>query len=349
MRRKLLLVTYLSPGDLTVFTATIRDLHKAYPNQFLTDIDVSRPAIFENNPYITKLDWHKEDPKEGETIPPHENYSGHRIIKHDQEIEIIRCNYDGNYPGSINKSCTGVHHFLFGYIHDLERKINKIIPLTEFRGDIHISELEKSWISQIEEMGIKNKFWIMMAGGKFDFTCKWWNPKKYQAIVDHFKGKLLFVQCGEINHFNPKLKGVINLVGKTDLRQFIRLMYHSSGVICPVTFAMHLSAAVPMKNGSKFRPCIVLAGGREPTQWEAYPYHQFLHRCGVIDCSMIDDKIGCWRSRCQTVGDGDKKDNNICSRPVTTHGIKIPKCMDMISAEEVITLIEQYLEFSPKK
>ena len=70
------------------------------------------------------------------------------------------------------------------------------IPCSQFKGDIHISEEEKKWMSQLEEQGVKEKFWIIMAGGKYDFTAKWNNPKTYQEVVDHFKGKIKF---GKVN------------------------------------------------------------------------------------------------------------------------------------------------------
>ena len=79
-------------------------------------------------------------------------------------------------------------------------------------------------MSQVEETGYRGRFWVIMAGGKYDFTAKWWDPARYQQVVDHFRGKLLFVQCGEAGHWHPKLDGVLNLVGKTDTRQFIRLI-----------------------------------------------------------------------------------------------------------------------------
>ena len=44
-------------------------------------------------------------------------------------------------------------------------------------------------------------------------------------------------------------------------RQFARLMYHASGVVCPVTFAMHLAAAIQVKPGRpRNRACVVVAG-----------------------------------------------------------------------------------------
>jgi len=122
-------------------------------------------------------------------------------------------------------------------------------------------------------MGVPERFWILIAGGKYDFTAKWWNPESFQKVVDHFQGQITFVQCGESGHWHPPLNGVVNLIGKTPLRDFVRLMYHADGVLCPVTFAMHLAAAVETKTGHpKHRPCVVVAGGREPAHWEAYTH-----------------------------------------------------------------------------
>jgi ADP-heptose:LPS heptosyltransferase len=120
-------------------------------------------------------------------------------------------------------------------------------------------------------------------------------------------------------------------------------MHHADGVVSPVTFAMHLAAAVETKPGKpKNRACVVIAGGREPAQWEAYPHHQFLSTNGALACC---DQGGCWKSRCQRVGDGDPKDSDLCYYPVSVRpDLVIPKCMDMISPEDVIRRIELYYE-----
>ncbi|HEY0983387.1 glycosyltransferase family 9 protein, partial [Schlesneria sp.] len=190
---------------------------------------------------------------------------------------------------------------------------------------------------------LPERYWIMMAGGKYDFTAKWWNPANYQRIVDHFQGRIQFVQAGEAGHWHPPLSGVINVVGKTTTREFVQLMHHADGVVCPVTFAMHLAAAVETRPGRpKQRPCVVIAGGREPTQWEAYPHHQYISTTGMLSCCQ---EGGCWKSRCQLVGDGDPKDfNDVCDQPVQiTPHLRVPRCMDMISADDVIRRIEMYL------
>ncbi len=313
--KKIRLKHFLSPGDVVMLTAAVRDLHKAYPGKFLTDIQTSCDAIWENNPYITKFD------------------------KDDKSVMDIECEYE-----LIHRSNQSAYHFIHGFHMDLEEKLGLRIPVTEFKGDIHISDTEKSWYSQVHEMGIEDDFWIIMGGGKYDFTCKWWNPDYYQEVVDYFSGKITFVQCGEKGHWHPPLNKVIDLIGKTDMRQFIRLIYNSVGVISPVTFAMHAAAAIEMKKSPPLnRPCVVISGGREPVQWEMYPHHRFHAVNGCLDCC---DYGGCWKSRCQKVGDGDEKDEkDLCSYPVKlTDDLSIPKCMNMIKPVDVIRSIECWYE-----
>ena len=183
-----------------------------------------------------------------------------------------------------------------------------------------------------------------MAGGKFDFTNKWWSPDYYQEVVNHFENKITFIQCGEQHHWHPRLEGVVDFIGKTDLRQFIRLIHHSSGVVCPITFAMHAAAAIPTKDKSLVnRPCVVIAGGREPSQWEKYPHHRFLETNGALKCC---GNGGCWKSRCNKVDDDDDKNNNLCIYPVKlpNRTLSISKCMDMIKPKDVIRSIEMYYE-----
>ena len=212
-------------------------------------------------------------------------------------------------------------------------------------------------------------YWIVGAGGKYDFTAKWWEHARWQAVVEHFAGRILFVQVGEAGHHHPPLRGVLDLRGRTDLRQLVRLVHHAQGVLCPVTLLMHLAAAVEVGRGMpKNRPCVVVAGGREPAQWEAYPHHQYLHTNGALRCC---DNGGCWKARTVPLGDGDEKDapENLCvdvvelatgrrqrgeawgweTAPLSTNNGKavtgfLPRCMEMISAEDVIRRIGLYFD-----
>ena len=210
-----------------------------------------------------------------------------------------------------------------------------------FRGDIHLSPLEKSWYSQIHEIVRKDlPFWIVAAGGKYDISIKWWSPRRYQQVIDHFRGRIQFVQVGQWGHHHPRLDGVIDLRGKTSLRELIRLVHHSQGVLCSVTALMHLAAAVEIRHpGLRNRPCVVIAGGREPAHWEAYPHHQFMHTGGALSCCL---QGGCWKDRVVPLNDGDERDHadRLCSN-VAGH---LPRCLDMIRPDDVIRRIETYFE-----
>jgi ADP-heptose:LPS heptosyltransferase len=311
---KLILRCFLSPGDIVMLTAAVRDLHRNHPGRFVTDVRTSAGQLWENNPYVARLD----------------------------EADPAARTIDIHYP-LIDKSNQRPYHFIHGYPQYLEQQLGVPVPVTEFKGDIHLSPAEKGWISQVEESGFRGRFWVVVAGGKYDFTAKWWSPAEYQAVVNHFLGKILFVQCGESHHWHPKLENVLSLVGRTDIRQFVRLVHHADGVLSPVTFAMHLAAAVESRPGRpKNRACVVIAGGREPPHWEAYPHHQFLCTNGALPCC---EDGGCWKARCQRVGDNDQKDRQLCRQPVqVSASLRIPKCMKMITSEDVIRRIEMYYE-----
>jgi ADP-heptose:LPS heptosyltransferase len=309
--RKLILRNFQSPGDVIMLTAAVRDLHLCHPGRFQTDVRTPCQALWENNPYVTPLE------------------------EADPEVAVIDCGYP-----LIHRSNHAPYHFIHGFTSFLSERLGLRIEPTLFRGDIHISDLEKSWISQVHEItGKDTPFWIVTAGGKYDFTIKWWESRRYQQVVDHFQNVIQFVQVGEGGHYHPPLEGVIDLRGKTNLRQLVRLVYHSHGALGPVNLLMHLAAAVEVRVGRpKNRPCVVIAGGREPTHWEAYPHHQFIHTVGALPCC---DDGGCWKSRTVPLGDGDEKDRpeNLCVDVVDG----LPHCMSMITVDDVIRRISLYL------
>lgn len=309
---KIIFKSNLSLSNIILLTAAIRDLHKTYPNQFLTDMRTAYPAIWENNPYVTPLDEAASD-----------------VIMIALDMPLI------------NRSNELPYHTVHSFIEFFNNKLKLQVRSTAFRGDIYISNLEKQWISQVAEIaGADIPFWIIVAGGKHDHTIKWWDIRRFQQIIDHFKDRIQFVHVGAVEHHHPELKGVIDLRGRTDMRALIRLVYHAQGVLCPVTSLMHLAAAVEIKPGlPKNRPCVVVAGGRESVQREAYPYHQYIHTIGTLLCC---ENGGCWRSRTVPLGDGSIRDRpeHLCVDVVRN----LPRCMDVITSNEVTRRIETYFE-----
>lgn len=337
--KKLLLTNFQSPGDILMLTAAVRDLHRRYPGEFLTDVRTSAKALWENNPQLTALDEDASD------------------------VETIECHYP-----LIHQSNQRPVHFLEAFISFLNDRLGLAIPLTEMRGDIHLSPEEKAAPSAVARWcGGEVPYWIIAAGGKWDYTIKWWGIARWQAVVDHFAGRLFFVQVGERGHYHPRLRGALDLRGRTSLRALVRLMHHAQGVVCPVTCLMHLAAAVPRADGvAGERPCVVVAGGREPVVWEAYPGHHFLHSIGALPCCA---EGGCWRARTAPLGDGDAKDatDALCQRPIPIasgpahrmfaapnldawRAVRfqpaphfLPECMARITAGQAIAAIENSL------
>ena len=317
--KKLILKNFQSPGDIVMLTATIRDLHENYPGKFITDVRTSADQIFENNPYITKLN------------------------ESDKDVQTILMEYP-----LIHQSNQGAFHFIHGFAKFLESILKIPIPITKLAGDIHLSKEEKDWISQVREIiGKDVPYWVIDAGSKKDFTAKQWGINRYQQVVDSLRD-VVFVQIGAKEHNHQPLIGpnLINLIGKTDLRQLIRLIYHAYGVITPVSLPMHLAAAIEPhpRWKRKSRACIVIAGGREPSVWEAYTNHQFIHTCGILDCC---DYGGCWKSRVVPLNDGDINDKNLCKYPIKIRSnpdVFVAKCMDMITSEEVVRKIKLIIE-----
>jgi hypothetical protein len=134
----------------------------------------------------------------------------------------------------------------------------------------------------------------------------------------------------------------------------MRLIYHSDGVMCIVTCLMHIAAAFN-------KPCVVVAGGREPWWWEGYTQenrlfnlrhgmpgwnppandnyveHRYLHTLGQLPCCM---NKGCWKTKIEPNRDS-------CQAPSIVGGRRIPRCMELITAEHVVRAVESYYSKQP--
>jgi ADP-heptose:LPS heptosyltransferase len=310
--KKFIFKCNLSLGDIVLLTAAVRELHSSYPGLFATDVRTSFRELWQNNPFLTPLD------------------------EYDPEVKILECQ-DLLLERSRESAC----HALHGFLEFLNRRLGFRLKPTAFRGDIYLSRAEKAAASPLRQMvGQEIPFWLIAAGGKLDYTIKWWDARRYQEVVDAFRGRIQFVQVGQAGHYHPPLRGVIDLRGRTGVRELVRLVYHAQGVLCGVTGLMHLASAVPLRDRQLgLRPCVVIAGGREPAHWEAYPAHQFMHTIGALPCCATD---GCWKSRTVALGDGDDKDRpeELC---VDVRG-GLPRCMDLITSGEVARRIETYFE-----
>ena len=142
--RQLILRSFQSPGDVVMLTAAVRDLHVAHPGQFQTDVRTSADALWEHNPHLTRLN---------EGMPG---------------VEVL----DMHYP-LVHQSNQRPYHFLHGYSQYLEEQLGLRIPVAKFSGDIHLSPSERERSASDDlQVSLPDHYWIMIAGGKFDFTAK---------------------------------------------------------------------------------------------------------------------------------------------------------------------------------
>lgn len=286
-----------------MLTAAVRDLKHEIPS-IRIGVSTSAGELWAGNPHID------------------------RSVTAENADRVI----DLEYP-LIHQSDRLPYHFIHAFRKELQLQLGLRIPQGEFRGDLHLSEEERTPHPLLN--GVKD-YWIIDAGYKLDFTLKNWGHARYRRVVELLAGQVQFVQIGASEHRHTALPGVIDLIGKTKIRDLIRIMYGAAGVLTPVSFPMHLAAAVPTADG-RLRPCVVVAGAREPSTWEAYPGHVFLHNVGAFDCCR---KKACWRSRAVPLG--DQGDRSLCAHPVTDNGESVGRCMAAITPEVVAGIIEMY-------
>ena len=240
--RRIRIVHRTAPGDTVVLTQCVKSLMVTNPGAFKVSYCGNHPELFENNPYITKL----------------KSWEG-------QEVTL-------DYGPYLQRGSDHCRHFVESFCIDLGRRLGVNCALQNFRGDIYLSDAEKKpW------RGLPKRYWLVDAGCKPDMPIKRWSAKRFQEVVDTFAGRLSFVQIGVLNeHEHPALRGVVDLRGKTTLRDLVRVMHRAEGVLTPVSLPMHLCAATPQPDGGYNRGCVVIAGHRESRSWEAYNGHCYL-------------------------------------------------------------------------
>lgn len=305
---KLILEARLSPGDVLTMTAAIESLHATYPGRYLTDVRTSAAEIWEHNPRITPIA--------------------------DGEGRLIHLDYPTIH--SCNERATV---FLEGYCDDLGRKLGVPLRLTTNRPHLYLSDDERKWTNQVRDVWAADvadrdvPFWLVSAGVKSDYTAKQWPIEHFQEVIDATRGRIQWVQAGAKEHDHPSLSGVLDLRGKTDGRQLIRLAYWARGGLGPVTYLQHLMAAWE-------KPYLCLVGGRESVPWvSSYPFQHTFHSVGTLDCCRVKS---CWKSRVIPRRDGDGKDGSLCVHPVLGGVRPVARCMALIRPAEVLAVLDRY-------
>jgi ADP-heptose:LPS heptosyltransferase len=297
------LVNDLCPGDNLAMTAAVYSLHKRYPRRFATEVESFHPQLWENNPHTRRF-------TDAERVGA-------------KRIEI-------HYP-LVNRSNQLPIHFVEAYCRGLGEALGVPLAAETNRPHIVLRDEERVRVNPVvESFGYSGKFWLVNAGHKSDYTAKWWGGGHYQELIDLLRGKVQFVQVGSASDNHPRIAGAFDLVGKTDLRQMLRLAHHSAGAVGPSTFLQHASAAFE-------KPYVCIAGGREPVSWMTYPKQTTLHTIGRLPCCQQP----CWRTK-TTKDQVGKPGETVCERPVQSRHDIIPQCLDSIRPAQVADAILGY-------
>ena len=360
MARKILFKHHRAPGDILMLTCGIRDFHFLFP-----DIKINAQAksdtqcLFDNNPYI---DPSIKDGDPGvETISvgyPHIQGSNEGYIHFTQSFlsdMIVKASINEPLPMSLSEFLVAFYNG--GSSDDREggkdarepfigwgKKFQDITKKAfKQRPDIHLTDKEMKF-NPIKDTYGADHYWVIAPGGKRDCTCKMWDWRRFQKVIDHFEGQIKFVTIGRSDHLLEKLDNVIDWTDKTkSIRDLIPLVTHAHGCVSGISFLHHLSAACPHPYGSEKsrKPCVTIYGGREPSSFTWFPHHQSLHTHSAIWCC---DNGGCWQSRITPEIKDPENNSRMCHNTVVDDGKTIQKCMDMIPAEDVIRAISKYYE-----
>lgn len=321
-------------GDILMFTCAVRDFKATFPN---VEVQVRSTAmhVWDYNPNINRDTWAevidpmvfntgKDKPNAEEMTRLHQ-----AAMKVAIEKDIPVSIYIG--PGKLtNASNRKDLHFANAYRISMETALGVRISQGPIRPDIYMGATEYSVPPIIEP-----PYWLITAGEKGDWTCKTFAFKKWQEVVEKLP-QIKFVQLGSTGHKHPELKGdnVVNFIGQTQdrnhgIRMLFNLFNHCEGSMGLVSFQMHLAAAFN-------KPCIVIAGAREPVHFTRYPGQGgYLAVDGCLPCT-IDGKgspRACWY--CKIDRCPDKR----------TYGQQeIPICADLFTSDDVVRAVLRYYE-----
>jgi hypothetical protein len=312
---------YRAPGDVLMLTALARDLKTTYPDRYRIIANSPYPYLWEGNNYIES---HASDGQ----IP--------------KGVEVISLSYGPYMPRA--KSIER-RHFVGAFHSAFKARTELVVPLLLPHGHLALTPQETTPL-------ISGRYWIIMSGGKSDFKTKHWRYEWHQEVANALRasgiqvvtaGALVAPGKGRPASSHPRLANTIDMIGKTNLRAFIRLIAGADGVIGPVTFAMHAAAALG-------KPYVAIAGGVEEWWWEAYVRqnpgfgdvghklpveHRFLHTMNLLDCCQ---NRGCW-----AMGVSPSDTQRVkCKKPIQLPDQTLPKCMSMITPERVIASVLSY-------
>lgn len=243
--------------------------------------------------------------------------NGPEIWENNPHIVRNMINPDAVYqigPGKVTTgSKTNGLHITTAFRCSLEEKLGKPIRQGPFKPEIFLTEAEKNLRI------IDGQYWLINIDCG-PFSAKRWCENRWQQLIEALDD-ITFVQIGLAQDNQYRLRGpnVIDLIDQTKIRELFSLVYNAQGCISLISSLMHVAAAFD-------KPCVVLAGAREPATFERYANHRYIDMVGCLPCAA---RQACWHN---SIG--------ACENRVKD----IARCMDMIRVDHVVESVKSYYE-----
>src|SRR5688572_24606320 len=102
-------------GDVVVLTAAVRDLYRSFPGRFEISVDSAYADVWRYNPYVR-----------ARAFPG----------------KVIDCR-----KAVIDRTGATGRHYVHAYLDLLNRHLGTDAQISEIKGDVHLSDEERSWYS----------------------------------------------------------------------------------------------------------------------------------------------------------------------------------------------------------
>jgi ADP-heptose:LPS heptosyltransferase len=281
-------------GDRMGLTALVRDLKATYPHWQIY-VAVDDATVWRNNPHVAGIVL------PGEPDP----------AKIDMAVDV------GPFRATQSSKHNGVH-FMRAWNYGFIRATGLPVHPGPLKADLHLSAEERAY------QPVAGSYWVFNADTN-NMGSKRWPAERWRELIRSLP-EIRFVQVGLakdlIEDYSDE-PNVTSLVGRTDVRQLFALVAHAEGCVSLISSLMHVAGAFD-------RPCVVLAGGREPATFEQYPAHYFIQRVGLLPCCRA---LACWHNSITA-----------CTDRVETPAGPNSRCMTTIAPADVRRGIELYYE-----
>ncbi len=281
-------------GDRLAMTSFVRDVKATYPHWQIF-VDVEKSDVWRHNPHLAGL-----------------------LLPGDPEPEKIDLAWNvGPSKATQGSKANGVH-LIRAFAYGWTRMTGLPVKDGPWRPDLHLSPEE------LEYRPVAGDYWVFNPDTN-NMGSKRWPVESWRELILALP-QVRFVQVGLAKDCSADFgdePNVTSLVGRTTERQLFALVRRAAGCVGLLSSLVHIAAALQ-------RPCVVLAGGREPDTFAHYPGHYYLSRVGLLDCCR---DLACWKN---SIG--------ACRDQVESPAGPVSRCMTLIGPADVARGIELYSE-----